>query len=272
MGIREGIRELFESKDDSDYPDSYEQYRVYGRDTPTHVVELKVPLCCEKCEKKVREALEDCHGVKEVFCDRERSRVTVTGFVDPMKVLRKVKKVKPKSDLHGDNTYIKRTTLVDPRGPMESSRYVSNPMIRGHRSSDYDRYDSGRYVSAPVMQAPLVRVNSYGRRMNRMPSFSRAERYDDRRGQYAPQLAPMDLQRDYYGIRRMPSFDRHRHHDAEYISMGNEYTPSIPETRYVTMYNKRPADIYRKQVSFSKLPVMNPQYMKLVEHEYNYNY
>jgi copper chaperone CopZ len=272
MGIREGIREFFSSKDDSDYPDSYQQYRVftspYGRDTPLPVLELRVPLCCDKCEKKVQEALEDCSGVKEVICDRERNRVTVTGFVDPLKALRKVKKVKPKSDLHGDNTYINRTSVLDPR-PMETTRYVTNPMIRSHYPSDYDRYDSGRYVAAPVM-GPLVRVNSYGRRMNRMPSFSRAERYDDRHGHQAAQLVPLDLQRDHYGIRRMPSFDRHRYHDAEYISMGNEYSPSIPETRYVSLYNKRPADIYRRQVSFSKLPVMNPHYMKHVEHEYNY--
>lgn len=279
MGIREGIREFFSSKDDSDYPDSYNRhYRAYtspyGRDTPLPVLEMQVPLCCDGCEKKVREALEDLSGVKEVITDRENNLVSVTGFVDPLKALRKVKKVKPRSDLHGDNTYINRASIESRPviAPLETSRWVTNPYIR--TPYEYPR-DDGRvhYVASPLMALtpvarPLARTNSYGRRMTRLPSFSRAERYDDWR---RTSLVPLDVGRDYYGgIRRMPSFDKYRYHDAEYVSMGDEFSPSIPETRYVSLYNKRPADVYRKQVSFSKLPVMNPYYMKHIDHESNH--
>lgn len=283
MGIREGIREFLSgySKDDSDYPSNYQQYQAltspYGRNTPLPVIEMKVPLCCDKCERKVRQALEDCVGVKDVICDREKNRVTVTGFVDPYKALRRVKKIKPKSDLHGDNTYINRTSIPTvhslPSRIPDTTRYVTNPLIRTQYPGDYvDRYpyDAGKvhYVAPPPLTAPrpLVRVNSWGR-MNRMPSFSRAERYDNRRHD---DLVPLDLQRDFYGIRRMPSFQRHRYHDAEYISMGDEYTPAIPETRYVSLYDQRPADVYRRQISFSRLPVTNPYYHKHIEHESNY--
>lgn len=263
MFVNESNVQLFASKDDSDYPDSYQHYRaeasLYGRDAPLPVVEMKVPLCCDSCEKKVRAALHDCAGVKDVMCDRDRNRVTVTGFVDPLKALRRVKKVKPKSDLHGDNTYIKRASV--PQIAPAATHYVTSPLIR----TQYAHH----YVASPVTALPLVsQASSYDRRMQRMPSFGRVERYDDRRGHHP--LVPVEAQRDYYGIRRMPSFKRHRHHDAEFVSMGDDFSPAIAETRYVSLYHQRPADVYRKQVSFSKLPVMNPYYMKGIEHEDNY--
>jgi len=296
MGLRDGIKELFSSKDDMDYPDSYD-HRIltspYGRSTPIPIMEMRVPLCCDNCEKKVRETLEDMSGVKDVDTDRDTNRVTVTGFVDPVKALRRVRKVKPKSELHGNNTYINRTSHAIERlavSPSSETHYVTKPYIR--TSNDYDRYperysegyserypevhsDRYKYVASPAtvlspVPQPLVRVNSYGRRgvMGRLNSFGRVERYDDRRQN---ELVPLDVNRDFYNIRRMPSLGRHRYHDAEYISMGDEFHPAVAETRYVSAYNQRPSNaVYRSQVSFSKLPVTNPYYMKHVEHEYNY--
>jgi len=260
-------------------------------------MEMSVPLCCDNCEKKVRETLEEMNGVKDVDTDRYSNRVTVTGMVDPMKALRRVRKVKPKSELHGSNTYINRTSHAIERlsvSPSSETHYVSKPLIRN--SSDYDRYperhseryseryperyperywDGYKYVATPAtvltpVPQPLVRLNSYGRRgaMNRLNSFGRVERYDDRPGN---ELVALDVNRDFYNIRRMPSLGRHRYHDAEYISMGDEFHPAVAETHYVSAYNQRPSNaIYRTQVSFSKLPVTNPQYIKHVEHEYNY--
>jgi copper chaperone CopZ len=316
MGIRDGIKELFGSKDDMDYPDNYD-HRIltspYGRSTSIPIMEMRVPLCCDNCEKKVRETLEDMSGVKDVDTDRESNRVTVTGFVDPVKALRRVRKLKPKSELHGNNTYINRTSHAIERlatSPSSETHYISKPLIR--TSDDYGRYperysdgyseryperypeqyperhperyperhperhsDRYKYVASPAtvltpIPQQLVRVNSYGRRgpMSRLNSFGRVERYDGRREN---ELVPLDVNRDFYNIRRMPSLGRHRYHDAEYISMGDEFHPAMAETRYVSAYNQRPSNaIYRSQVSFSKLPVTNPNYLKHVEHEYNY--
>jgi copper chaperone CopZ len=296
MGIRDGIKEFFSSKDDMDYPDSYYDHRIltdpYGR-TTTPVMEMRVPLCCDNCEKKVRETLEDMSGVKAVDTDRDSNRVRVTGFVDPVKALRRVRKLKPKSELHGTNTYINRTSheieRIDVSRPLPITQYHTSSLVHG--STDYDRSRNGKvhYVASPAtvltpMGTPgapqLVRVNSYGRRgaMSRLNSFGRVNemRYnrdydrDYTRREHA--LVPaVDLQRDYYNIRRMPSLGRHRYHDAEYISMGDEFHPAMAETHYVSAYNQRPSNaVYRSQVSFSKLPVTNPHYMKHLEHEYNY--
>lgn len=270
-----------------DYPDSYYDHRVltdpYGRPTTTPVMEMRVPLCCDNCEKKVRETLEDMSGVKAVDTNRDTNRVIVTGFVDPMKALRRVKKLKPKSELHGNNTYINRTShaieRIDVPRPQAITEYSTNALIHGSGRSGNGKVHymaSPATVLTPVGQpgAPqLVRVNSYGRRgtINRLNSFGRVEpRYDPDYARHA--LVPaLDPRRDFYNIRRMPSLGRHRYHDAEYISMGDEFHPAIAETHYVSAYNQRPSHaVYRSQVSFSKLPVTNPLYLKHVEHEHNY--
>jgi len=279
--------QLFSSKDDLDYPDTYlNQNRGFqslnGHNTTLPVLELTVPMCCEKCQEKVKEALEEEEGVRDVICDQYNQRVTVTGFVDPLKVLRRVKKVKKKSSFFNNATYINATSLpivsARPNNALTSangfseSRYTSNPLVRTN-SNGFGRFPHEGQMSpmmrAPVMQPPLVpqqlhRVNSYGRRMNRQPSFGRATRYDDRQ---ANAFVPVDLQRDFYGVRRMPSFKNHRYHDAEYISMGNEFRPAMTESHYVPHHNQRPA-LLRSQVSFSNVPVTNPHYMKHMESEY----
>jgi copper chaperone CopZ len=313
--VKEGIRELFSSKDDLDYPNTYLNRNrgfqsLNGLNTKLPVLELTVPMCCEKCEEKVKEELEELDGVRDVICDQYNQRVTVTGFVDPLKALRKVKKVKKKSAFFDNSTYINAASL-----PIESarnnnalasangfseSRYTTNPLVRAN-SSGFGRFPHEGHMSpmmrspvmeapirqAPLMQAPLMRspvmeapirqaplmqtapqqlrrVNSFDRRMNRQPSFGRAQGYDGRQGNA---FAPVDLEREYYGVRRMPSFKNHRYHDAEYISTGNEFQPGMTETHYVPHHNQRPA-LLRPQVSFSRVPVTNPNYMKHMESEY----
>ncbi|CAM6016300.1 unnamed protein product, partial [Sphagnum balticum] len=62
------------------------------------VVEMIVPMCCTKCEEKVKESLLEMEGVEQVKTDQYNHRVTVTGFVDPIRVLKRVKKIKRRSD------------------------------------------------------------------------------------------------------------------------------------------------------------------------------
>lgn len=66
---------------------------------PPSGLELMVPMCCSKCEEKVREALLELNGVEAVFCDPLTQRVTVSGFVDPMRALKKVRKFKKHAQL-----------------------------------------------------------------------------------------------------------------------------------------------------------------------------
>ncbi|KAJ4709781.1 Heavy metal-associated isoprenylated plant protein [Melia azedarach] len=46
---------------------------------------------CDGCERRVRHAVSSMKGAKSVEVNRKQSRVTVTGYVDPNKVLKKVK-------------------------------------------------------------------------------------------------------------------------------------------------------------------------------------
>nr|PNR27701.1 hypothetical protein PHYPA_029853 [Physcomitrium patens] len=214
------------------------------------VLELKVPMCCEKCQEKVKEELEELEGVQDVICDQLSHRVTVIGFVDPLKALKKVKKVKKKSEIFTEGTYIEsihsgRSGYDDEFEIDRDTRYINSRMVHNHRF--------GR---------DLTRSNSFGRGLGRLASFGRVtpyyNPYDDfeyrgRRG-------------DFFGIRRMPSFNRHRHHDAEYISMDSQYAPLYGDTQYTSSYSERP--IYRSQRSFSNIPVTNPYYIKHIESEY----
>ncbi|KAJ7520534.1 hypothetical protein O6H91_19G009900 [Diphasiastrum complanatum] len=56
------------------------------------LVELRVPMYCEACEKSVRKALSRMIGVESVDVDMKQQRVTVMGYVDREKVLKKVRR------------------------------------------------------------------------------------------------------------------------------------------------------------------------------------
>lgn len=215
------------------------------------VLELRVPMCCDKCQEKVKEELEELEGVQDVICDQYNQRVTVTGFVDAFRALKKVKKVKKKSEFFTEGSYIEG-----------SSGYLSRP---GHHGTHSDvQYTGNRMVHNHAYGGGLTRSNSFGRGLGRLPSFGRVTPYD--LGDRYSDFEPRDVRRDFFGVRRMPSFNRHRHHDAEYISMDNQYSPLHGESRYASNYSERPA--YRSQVSFSNIPVTNPYYIQHIDSEY----
>jgi copper chaperone CopZ len=242
------------------------------------VLELRVPMCCEKCREKVKEELEELEGVQSVICDQYNQRVTVTGFVDPLRALKKVKKVKKKSEFFNAGSYIDQYSTqghrnnnvnnmmgvgggIMPSGGLnrEALQYTGKPLMHLNSFGRPPNYDGSK----------LVRSNSFGRNNNlpRLPSFGKVVRFNNDGGAGSRQqdFAPQDMQRDYYGVRRMPSFKKHRYHDAEYISMGDQYTPQASETHYVGLHHNQQRPMLRSEVSFSKLPVGNPNYLKQVD-------
>ncbi|GAB4828792.1 Heavy metal-associated isoprenylated plant protein 21 [Ancistrocladus abbreviatus] len=58
---------------------------------PMQTVEIKVKMDCDGCERRVKNAVSRMRGVKSVEVNRKQSRVTVSGYVEPNKVLNKVK-------------------------------------------------------------------------------------------------------------------------------------------------------------------------------------
>ncbi|KAF3626039.1 Heavy metal-associated isoprenylated plant protein 26 [Capsicum annuum] len=64
-----------------------------------HTVELKVRMDCDGCELKVKKALSSLSGVKSVEINRKQQKVTVTGYVEANKVLKKAKSTGKKAEI-----------------------------------------------------------------------------------------------------------------------------------------------------------------------------
>ncbi|XP_022978572.1 heavy metal-associated isoprenylated plant protein 23 [Cucurbita maxima] len=62
-------------------------------------VELKVRMDCDGCERKVKNALSSLSGVKSVEINRKQQKVTVAGYVDAIKVLKKAKSTGKKAEI-----------------------------------------------------------------------------------------------------------------------------------------------------------------------------
>jgi hypothetical protein len=92
-------------------------------------IELWVPMCCSKCEEKVREELLELDGACEIFCDQVAKRVTVQGYIDPFEALKKVKRVKRKSEFWkgGAAPKLTRSTSFRSSPRQQESYYHSSP-------------------------------------------------------------------------------------------------------------------------------------------------
>ncbi|KAK1302595.1 Heavy metal-associated isoprenylated plant protein 26 [Acorus calamus] len=62
-------------------------------------VELKVRMDCDGCELKVKNALSSMKGVQSVDINRKQQKVTVTGYVEENKVLKKAKSTGKKAEI-----------------------------------------------------------------------------------------------------------------------------------------------------------------------------
>ncbi|CAI9758248.1 unnamed protein product [Fraxinus pennsylvanica] len=62
-------------------------------------VNLKVRMDCDGCELKVKKALSSLSGVKSVEINRKQQKVTVTGYVEQSKVLKKAKSTGKKAEI-----------------------------------------------------------------------------------------------------------------------------------------------------------------------------
>nr|XP_016479568.1 PREDICTED: heavy metal-associated isoprenylated plant protein 21-like [Nicotiana tabacum] len=58
---------------------------------PMQTVEIKVKMDCDGCERKVKNAVNSIKGLKTVEVNRKQNRITVSGHIDPNKVLKRVK-------------------------------------------------------------------------------------------------------------------------------------------------------------------------------------
>ncbi|KMT08145.1 hypothetical protein BVRB_6g142690 [Beta vulgaris subsp. vulgaris] len=63
----------------------------HNKRKPLQTVEIKVKMDCDGCERRVRNSVIHIKGVKSVDVSGKQSKVTVTGNVEPNRVLNKVK-------------------------------------------------------------------------------------------------------------------------------------------------------------------------------------
>ncbi|EXC06691.1 hypothetical protein L484_021527 [Morus notabilis] len=62
-------------------------------------VALKVRMDCEGCARKVKSVLSGVKGAKSVDVDLKQQKVTVTGYVEPKKVLKAAQSTKKKVEM-----------------------------------------------------------------------------------------------------------------------------------------------------------------------------
>ena len=107
-------------------------------------VEMKVRIDCEGCERKVKKAVEGMKGVSSVEVAAKQNKVTVTGYVDAAKVMRRVA--------------YKTGKRVEP-WPYVPYEMVQHPYAPGA----YDKKAPAGYVRNVVADptaAPLARASS----------------------------------------------------------------------------------------------------------------
>ncbi|GKV25323.1 hypothetical protein SLEP1_g34778 [Rubroshorea leprosula] len=79
-----------------------------------HTVELKVKMDCDGCELKVKNALSSLSGVKSVEINRKQSKVTVKGYAEAKKVLKKAKATGKKVEIW---PYVPYNLVAQPYDP-----------------------------------------------------------------------------------------------------------------------------------------------------------
>ncbi|KAH9536027.1 hypothetical protein CY35_17G084400 [Sphagnum magellanicum] len=109
--------------------------------TAPSTLELRVPLCCEKCIEKVKKALYEVEGVRDVECYQDEQKVVIIGNVDAERALRKVRRVKKKSVYWNLATAPMKYAAV--ATPVVHTKTHSNAFTNSpHSSSSYTRYVS----------------------------------------------------------------------------------------------------------------------------------
>ena len=111
-------------------------------------IELKVPMCCEKCAKKVKDRLEDLEGVESVVTDQYNQKVVVYGRVDPERVLNRVRLVKKRSAFW-DMT-------VDYSEKYRRARQAEVEAIARENAKRAEVVKQAKEAEAKAMMAPVV--------------------------------------------------------------------------------------------------------------------
>ncbi|KAF5458106.1 hypothetical protein F2P56_022166 [Juglans regia] len=108
-------------------------------------VELKVRMDCDGCELKVKKALSSLRGVRSVDISRKQQKVTVTGYVEASRVLKRAKSTGKKTEIWPYIPYNLvaqpyTTQAYDKKAPPGYVRNVENTATTGTMTIYADPY------------------------------------------------------------------------------------------------------------------------------------
>ncbi|XP_076914632.1 heavy metal-associated isoprenylated plant protein 20-like [Bidens hawaiensis] len=116
-----------------------------GKRKNLETVEIKVKMDCDGCERKVKNAVSSLSGVRSVDVNRKQSLVTVKGYVEPKKVLKKVQSTGKRAEMW---PYVPYNLTYYPYAPQAydkkaPSGYVKNvPQAYHAPNSPTERFDN----------------------------------------------------------------------------------------------------------------------------------
>ncbi|CAK8566313.1 unnamed protein product [Lathyrus sativus] len=93
----------------------------------TQTVSLKIRMDCDGCVRKVKHVLSGVKGVKKVDVDMKQQKVTVSGYVEPKKVLKAAQSTKKKVELW---PYVPYTMVAHPYVSQAYDKKAPPNMVR----------------------------------------------------------------------------------------------------------------------------------------------
>lgn len=260
----------------------------YGGNSPR--TELRVIMCCLKCEEKAREEIEEVDGVQEVFTDQARSEVVVYGYADSHDVLKKARKVDKRAEVMSSDSFTlhhskhhHKHNRIHHKHDKHDKHYKYDKHNRGHfanYSHGHGHSYNGRSNHLPIESVGSPRYNSSFNQSSYRHAGSSTYGLPDYRQSYN-QHRPRELEYRHMhdGYRSEPEFNRYQYNDmyrpqSEYRSMYDDYRPEHEHRHRYNGY--RPSQSYPpsyvddRDYRDSPYPevIMNPDYMKPMDYYY----
>ncbi|KAL3637396.1 Heavy metal-associated isoprenylated plant protein 23 [Castilleja foliolosa] len=105
---------------------------------------LKIKMDCDGCELKVKKALSSLTGVKSVEINRKQHKVTVTGYVEANKVLKKAKSTGKKAEMW---PYVPYNLVAQPYAPAAYDKRAPPGFVRKVQNVQQTNTNNGGSVT-----------------------------------------------------------------------------------------------------------------------------
>ncbi|KAL3372853.1 hypothetical protein AABB24_005070 [Solanum stoloniferum] len=90
-------------------------------------VEIKVKMDCDGCERRIKNSVKHMKGVKSVEVIRKQSKVIINGYVDPNRVLKKIKSTGKRAEFW---PYVPYNVVYYPHAPQAYDKRAPAGMVK----------------------------------------------------------------------------------------------------------------------------------------------